>query len=75
MRRTGERLWWVFKECRNKHVKDRAWSLMEVEETRERISTRAQRNAEKAVSAGAPIAAAGGATPPGPSVDVSEKRQ
>lgn len=53
MRQTGEKLWWVFKDCRDERVQGRAWSLMEVEESRERTRLRAQRNAEKVPSAGA----------------------
>lgn len=49
MRRTGEKLWWVFNSCGNKQIKDRAWSIMEVEETRERLRLRAERNAQKGV--------------------------
>lgn len=51
LRRTGEKLWWVFNTCRDKPVKDRAWLLMEVEETRERLRLRAERNAQKAAAA------------------------
>ncbi|CAM9228412.1 unnamed protein product [Pylaiella littoralis] len=51
LRRTGEKLWWVFDNCRDKQVKDRAWLLMEVEETRERLRLRAERNAQKAEAA------------------------
>ena len=47
MRRTGEKLWWVFNACANKQIKERAWSIMEVEETRERVRLRAERNAQK----------------------------
>eukprot|EP00752_Nemacystus_decipiens_P004629 g4224.t1 len=50
LRRTGEKLWWVFNTCRDRQVKDRAWLLMEVEETRERLRLRAERNANKALS-------------------------
>ncbi|CAM9220165.1 unnamed protein product [Laminaria digitata] len=48
MRRTGEKLWWVFNACGDKQIKERAWSIMEVEETRERLRLRAERNAQKA---------------------------
>lgn len=61
LRRTGEKLWWVFNTCRDKQVKDRAWLLMEVEETRERLRLRAERNAQKA-EAVAEAAAATAAT-------------
>ncbi|CAM9904722.1 unnamed protein product [Scytosiphon promiscuus] len=47
LRRTGEKLWWVFNTCRDKQIKDRAWALMEVEETRERVRLRAERNSLK----------------------------
>ncbi|CAM9274213.1 unnamed protein product [Ectocarpus sp. 12 AP-2014] len=47
LRRTGEKLWWVFNTCRDKKVKERAWVLMEVEQTRERVRLRAERNAQK----------------------------
>jgi len=47
LRRAGEKLWWVFNTCRDKEVKDRAWLLMEVEETRERLRLRAERNSAK----------------------------
>lgn len=50
LRRTGEKLWWVFNTCRDRKVKDRAWLLMEVEETRERARLRAKRNANKAAA-------------------------
>lgn len=50
LRRTGEKLWWVFNTCRDKKVKERAWALMEVEQTRERVRLRAERNAQKAAA-------------------------
>lgn len=48
LRKTGEKLWWVFNTCRDRQIKGRAWLLMEVEETRERVRLRAERNALKA---------------------------
>lgn len=57
MRRTGAKLAWVFNSCGDKRVKGRAWALMEVEETRERVRLRAERNAQLAASGNAPAAA------------------
>ncbi|CAM9617158.1 unnamed protein product [Ectocarpus fasciculatus] len=57
LRRTGEKLWWVFNTCRDKKVKERAWVLMEVEQTRERVRLRAERNAQKAAEEEAAAAA------------------
>ena len=56
MRRTGEKLWWVFNACGSKQIKERAWEIMEVEETRERVRRRAERNAQKVATSppGAP---------------------
>lgn len=51
LRRTGEKLWWVFNTCRDRQIKDRAWVLMEVEETRERVRLRAERNSLKTEAA------------------------
>eukprot|EP00903_Cladosiphon_okamuranus_P006782 g6610.t1 len=58
LRRTGEKLWWVFNTCRDRQVKDRAWLLMEVEETRKRARQRAERNANKAEAVTATAATA-----------------
>ncbi|CAM9673784.1 unnamed protein product [Ectocarpus sp. 6 AP-2014] len=58
LRRTGEKLWWVFNTCRDKKVKERAWLLMEVEQTRERVRLRAERNAQKAAAEESEAAAA-----------------
>lgn len=56
LRRTGEKLWWAFNTCRDRQVKDRAWLLMEVEETRKRVRLRAERNASKEAVAAATTA-------------------
>lgn len=62
LRRTGEKLWWVFNTCRDRKVKERAWLLMEVEETRKRVRLRAERNAGQAVASAASAASAATAT-------------
>lgn len=46
MRKTGEKLWWLFKDCKDERITKRAWAIMEVDEVRERSQRRARNKAE-----------------------------
>lgn len=50
MRRTGEKLWWLFKDCPDAKIAERAWSLMEIDAARVRLEQKVRRTPKTSIN-------------------------